>query len=660
MAFQFRLLKVIQKHMSPKQKHSGSRKITLDELDKIVADSSEKNRNFFIAYLILLIYIQFIIFSTTDLQLLTGTNIGLPFAYLSVPLKGFYFVAPLFIITLHLNFLQNLEIHHYKLMRWLYAQPKKMAERALLKPFLFDHAELSDKGVFHQLVRHANNFLCLNLAPFTIGLLLWRYSDQQDFLFSVWYFTIFSLDSYWVWRFRDALKENKSPHTPDSLKASSLKYPQIETQTKQGKQSKWPVIKTFFTPASVKESVANLVAHISRYCITSAFTVFLFITALLTFSEVLIPSGTIEWLEKNTPMSIKSLIMPVISIKPHEQLNTATLGNAAKPTNPPHIVAKSLRFATLKGVSMENAELQDAQMQQADLSEACLKGAKLAGANMQGANLSKAHMEEASLSNAILEHAVLFLTRLPKATLEKADLHFANMREANLDSAILNGAQLREADLTNASLKNAALYGANFEKATLTDANLTNAQLNSTYLNGANLTNAKLMDANLKNAELRGADLSNANFQGASLKDADLRGAKLNATNFKGSDLTNVKFQGAIFHLTNITELSSSQKQDVFLDDSPFATKKRIKHTFFKHVPKAITTLVLDLCKPEKNKQDAHLAAIEGIRRNYLTLHIVDIDTTLCEHPSCTDLIPLVKNLDCNKIKPENNNIGHE
>lgn len=43
----------------------------LAQLGDIVKNSSEQNRNFFIAYLSLLIYVQVIIFSTTDLQLLS-------------------------------------------------------------------------------------------------------------------------------------------------------------------------------------------------------------------------------------------------------------------------------------------------------------------------------------------------------------------------------------------------------------------------------------------------------------------------------------------------------------------------------------------------------------------------------------------------------------
>lgn len=90
----------------------------LARLDKLVENSSEKNRNFFIAYLGLLIYVQAIVFSTTDLQLLVSADgLKMPLIDLTLPLERFYILAPIFVIALHFNFMQNLESHHYKFSR---------------------------------------------------------------------------------------------------------------------------------------------------------------------------------------------------------------------------------------------------------------------------------------------------------------------------------------------------------------------------------------------------------------------------------------------------------------------------------------------------------------------------------------------------------------
>ncbi|MEQ1558878.1 MAG: hypothetical protein ABL933_08070 [Methyloglobulus sp.] len=179
----------------------------LARLDKIVENSSEKNRNFFIVYLGLLVYVQAIIFSTTDLQLLVSTDgLKLPLIDLNVPLVGFYVVVPIFVIALHFNFLQNLESHHYKLMQWQAAHMGGIIPRSRIYPFLFNYAILEKDGQFQRLVGMANSFLCYYLAPITLGLLLIRFSDQQDFMVTAWQYLFFVFDSYLVWKFGVAIR----------------------------------------------------------------------------------------------------------------------------------------------------------------------------------------------------------------------------------------------------------------------------------------------------------------------------------------------------------------------------------------------------------------------------------------------------------------------
>jgi hypothetical protein len=129
---------------SLQQKTERKQAEEMARLDKIVENSSEKNRNFFIAYLGLLIYVQAIIFSTTDLQLLVSTDgLKLPLVDLTVPLVGFYVVVPIFVIALHFNFLQNLESHHYKLMCWQAAHIGGHVPRKHIYPFLLAMSPLN-------------------------------------------------------------------------------------------------------------------------------------------------------------------------------------------------------------------------------------------------------------------------------------------------------------------------------------------------------------------------------------------------------------------------------------------------------------------------------------------------------------------------------------
>jgi len=204
------------------------RAVELARLDKIVEDSSEKNRNFFAAYLGILIYVQAIVFSTTDLNLLLSTEgLKMPIIDLTVPLIGFYVVIPLFVIALHFNFMQNLESHHYKLMRWQEATLGGKVSRSSIQPFLFDFAILEKEGQMVRWVGWANSLLCYNFAPITLGLLLIRFSDIQNPLVTVWHYLAFFFDVWLVWKLRMALHDNKNTKAPPTIASIRLFFQDI-------------------------------------------------------------------------------------------------------------------------------------------------------------------------------------------------------------------------------------------------------------------------------------------------------------------------------------------------------------------------------------------------------------------------------------------------
>jgi hypothetical protein len=77
-------------------------------MEIIVRASSDKLRQFLIAYLLVVIYVAAVVLSTTDRQLLlVNEGLKLPLIDLAVPLQGFYFVVPYFVLALHFNLLQN-------------------------------------------------------------------------------------------------------------------------------------------------------------------------------------------------------------------------------------------------------------------------------------------------------------------------------------------------------------------------------------------------------------------------------------------------------------------------------------------------------------------------------------------------------------------------
>lgn len=422
------------------------RAVTLEELDRIVENSSEKNRNFFIAYLGLLIYVQAIVFSTTDLQLLVSTEgLRLPIIDLNVPLVGFYVVVPIFIIALHFNFLQNLESHHYKLMRWQEAHPDGQVPRSRIQPFLFDYAVLERGSLLEPWVRAANTLLVLNLAPITLGLLLLRYSDRQDGWVTVWHWLAFFFDTYLVWKLRLALDRNRTPDRPPPRR----RY--------------W--------------------REIHRHGLRGAFGLFLLFEMGLTLATAWLPSETFtdhvlpfargtEGLESKVAKGIlsfakdRSLVLPAWL---KEFLGTFKDGENTR-----------LASWLLPRIAIDPNDTVWKPDEKALETEARLAGetdwVKYFNARGTGFRSSTLHLR---------------LARLPWQRLPRADFSYAQLEEANLTGAQFQGASLLKAQLQGAQLWWSQLQGVNFA----------GAQLQGTKLVGAELQGANLDDAQRQNAD---------------------------------------------------------------------------------------------------------------------------------------------------------------
>lgn len=131
--------------------------------------STSANRNFFISFLIILLYLMIIVGSTSDYQLLIpNSKVKLPFVDVEVSLILFYILAPIIVLAGHFNLLQNLESHHHKLLAWQAAYPGKQVPRALIEPFLYDYALLENDGQLTKAVRFFSRVLFLFLAPIVL------------------------------------------------------------------------------------------------------------------------------------------------------------------------------------------------------------------------------------------------------------------------------------------------------------------------------------------------------------------------------------------------------------------------------------------------------------------------------------------------------------
>lgn len=219
----------------------------------------------------------------------------------------------------------------------------------------------------------------------------------------------------------------------------------------------------------------------------------------------------------------------------------------------------NLRQAQLSHADLRQADLWRAKLEAANLDQARLNGALLEEADLHGANLARADLRGANLLNVKLDGARLARARLDGTVLrgascKGAELDLAQLNGAYLSQAVLTGARLflaelrhahlwktdlRQAYLVLADLTAAQLSAANLEQADLSQADLTGAMLT-----GANLRGARLVFSRLDQARLTGADLSGAILQGTQLKGADLRGARLAGADLRDAWLERTQLQG--------------------------------------------------------------------------------------------------------------------
>jgi len=152
-----------------------------------------------------------------------------------------------------------------------------------------------------------------------------------------------------------------------------------------------------------------------------------------------------------------------------------------------------------------------------------------------------------------------------------ADLRGADFINARMQGVDLVGARLQGASLSYAELQGATLRGANLQGANLSWARLQGAYLGFTEVDVTARTPsvffgpAQLQGASLAGAQLQGANLGRVQLQGASLRGAQLQGAELLAAKLQGADLSGAQLQGANLGKEEGAELKLAFLSDVFL-----------------------------------------------------------------------------------------------
>lgn len=590
-----------KKHFDPSTKAKEHERRQADELarmDKIVENSSEKNRNFFIVYLTFLVYVQGIIFSTSDYQLLVSSEgLKLPLVDLTVSLNGFYVVIPIFIIALHFNFLQNLESHHYKLLYWKDLQITKEIPRSHINPFLFDFAILGGTQ-FPVLVRIASDLLCFEFALITLGLLLIRFSDQQDFLITSWHFIFFLIDTILLWKFQNALRENEKQFASvKTLKYSLNNYCRFIFGT-------LIFVETIFAYVVGGTSDEYFVKNHQNWLQPIFYKEFLTSKNPVIKKLNLFVNRPIEW------------FLPRISIHPSQQLweiNKSSLEALANLEGYENwlIYFKENGIGFRPGISgLRFAELPEQYLPKSDLSNIQLQGANLKKTNLRGANLVGSQLQNAILKNAQMQYA---------------NLLNANLTDANLTESQLQGANLEMADLKKANLIRSQIQGAN-----LTGADFSSADLTYSQMQGAEFSGTKMIGTNLYRSKMDGAIIHSKLTETMGLPVASVFGYFRNNEQDPQFSSEESQSETVGYALGAIcSHQSLYEAYDTFLLSNRLVSAQAFRNRFI------------------------NLGKQKDIFENYYWLMnnlpsiISEIDSKLCTLPECADIKDNIEGLDC-------------
>jgi uncharacterized protein YjbI with pentapeptide repeats len=447
-----------------------------------------------LTFLATCVYIAIAVATTTHEMLLMRKSIGLPLLNAEIPLDGFYFLAPLFLVFLHLHVLLLTYLLQRKIERYVEEPNEDEKETDLF----FSSLPLSVMlGQGHPGVIRLLLLLLLTLVTVIMPVSL-LVATQIVFLPSrslvtIWHAGLIALDVWLVWYFARRIRSSRV-HVLEELGRAR--------------------------PRFARERTLSL--HIVLGC-----TLLIAITA----TAGIFLDARIRKVER---FRFASLLFPGLSLTDQVLLaKEPSIGEAS----PDNVEGLKLTARNLRQADFYNAKLINADFRGADLTNAVFRKADLRGANFSPYRERTWAMVESSVER----EAVLRELDLREAQLDRAKLPRADLRGAQLDDADLRGADLSGANLEGAHLRNADLRGAD-----LTSARLVGADLWRAKLEGAKLQDADIRLASFVDADATGVDFARANTLGADFRDARLylvEGMHLDGVDFRDSKVGEITLE---------------------------------------------------------------------------------------------------------------------
>ncbi len=402
-----------------------------------VNNISESARKLFLAVLAACLYSWLTIATTTDVNLITNrASSPLPIIQTSIPIVGFYWVAPLLLLCVYFYF------HFYlqKLWEELGSLPAIFPDgrplHTKIDPWLLNdlvRAHLPKLSADRPFLSYLQLWISVLLAwwvvPITMFLFWGRYLPRHDRTGTTFHVALLAI----------------------SLTAALCLY-RLAVVTLRGADRKpfhWRGILTShrgYQTAALAVSVGMLFGTVSWGAVRG---------------------GPLSYWPAD-PRSWVPRVMALVRYSPLADL---------------HGVEVSQKKSNWSKNDKNQDSVVGAQMEGANLQFALARGAFLAGANLRSADLSGADLQNADLQGADLTGADLRLADLQGANLDGADASRADMRAAYLGGR-LAGIRLGGARLGRDNLRGADLSGADLSGADLSGADLTYSDLReSRYLN---------------------------------------------------------------------------------------------------------------------------------------------------------------------------------
>jgi len=503
--------------------------------------SSDKNRNFIIAFILLEIFIFIAVANTSDIHfLIPDKKISLPLLNVTVSIFGFYIISPILIFGLHLTLLFNISQHAVKVKHWndlIHARNLEKIKNTLLSHFFFNYQYADLSPPMRIWLNFINYVTIVASAPLLLFYMWIRFWDYHQFWYSLLHFIILLLDCFilhcYYWHQIFIYQKQTQRHT--------IRSPR-----------KWySNIKTFFQYFTKKTKALCSSQHIFKYILFISCGLFL-IQAYFIFADI----------DKDKESLQYKIFNRFTDYMPHLKIQNCDLVLKG----PSDIIArhyldrnkaKCERLNHYSGVTLDNRNLRYANFNASNLFNGSLKNAKLEFACLtntkwHGANIENAQLHFSQLDNSIIDHVKMSGINLYSSHMENTVIRNSVGENPFFSNAIFINGKIINSRLTNATFRNSNMAYVVINNTDLVDSHFNQVNLSSAFINNVNFSHATLIrsemiDSSLSKVNMSGVRMTACNLGNASITDCTFdkvyfTNTLMKSTTFKGGSIKNASF----------------------------------------------------------------------------------------------------------------------